>query len=121
MCHAQHDKGCQNCVYGAQCNRMQEKSEYVSLNETIELLKKVGIPQAEAFVHTILNEIFNLKERSNLLELIDKKPNNKKPYKCPVCEGCGNLKGKLESHANFKFYMQYACCHVCEGKGIIWS
>jgi hypothetical protein len=45
----------------------------------------------------------------------------KRPFKCPVCDGCGNDKGTRESNPNYDFCMKYASCNTCEGKGIIWS
>lgn len=45
----------------------------------------------------------------------------KTPFKCPVCEGCGNSKGQIEPNPNFEFSMKYASCHACEGKGVVWG
>lgn len=46
---------------------------------------------------------------------------NKKPHKCPVCEGCGNDKGTQVQNPNYQFCMKYASCNTCEGKGIVWG
>ena len=35
---------------------------------------------------------------------------DKKPYKCPVCDGTGSA-----------YFANIKDCHVCEGKGIIWG
>jgi hypothetical protein len=37
---------------------------------------------------------------------------NKKPHKCPVCDGIGGTKvsGTIDEE-----------CHACEGKGIVWG
>jgi len=37
---------------------------------------------------------------------------DKKPHKCPVCEGQGGfyISGTMDSE-----------CHACEGKGIVWG
>ncbi len=45
---------------------------------------------------------------------------HREPFKCPVCEGCGNDKGTRESNPNFEFCMKYASCHACKGKGMVW-
>jgi hypothetical protein len=45
----------------------------------------------------------------------------KVPHKCPVCEGCGNDKGKKIENPDYEFCMQYASCQSCEGKGVLWG
>ncbi len=66
------------------------------------------------------------RQRLNLVEFrIEKLENqykeSKKPHKCPSCDGTGNDKGIQREHPEYKFCMEYASCHSCEGKGIVWG
>jgi septal ring factor EnvC (AmiA/AmiB activator) len=45
------------------------------------------------------------------------------PYKCPVCDGKSHthrIDDEVKASKNFEFYREYASCHACEGKGIVW-
>lgn len=44
--------------------------------------------------------------------------NDKKPYKCPVCEGNGCMNKYLNEE---KKLIAFKICNSCEGKGIIWG
>ncbi len=53
---------------------------------------------------------------------------NKKPYKCPVCDGDGNKHnarwrdGHMAMQAlHNQEKTQVAPCNACEGKGIVWG
>lgn len=45
----------------------------------------------------------------------------KTPHKCPICDGTGNLKKATRENPNFDFYVEYASCHACDGKGVVWG
>lgn len=44
---------------------------------------------------------------------------SKKPNKCPICNGKGNLNNFKPIHAGVN--MICMLCHSCEGKGIVWG
>lgn len=46
---------------------------------------------------------------AELRYLLDKK-NEKKPHRCPVCDGFGEL-----------ILVEKNTCHACEGTGIVWG
>lgn len=41
---------------------------------------------------------------------------DRKPHKCPVCEGRGNLQKEVEPKI-----LKFTLCTSCEGKGIVWG
>jgi DnaJ-class molecular chaperone len=46
-----------------------------------------------------------------LMKLITGK-NEKKPYRCPICDGVGKIIGQIIIKVD---------CGTCEGKGIVWG
>ena len=45
-----------------------------------------------------------------------------RPYKCPVCEGTGQLivtEYNIESTGGC--YIESESCHACRGTGVVWS
>jgi len=62
---------------------------------------------------------FTDNERFELLKYKEGKPMtepaNKRPHKCPICEGTGQVSAKGNAiHSS-------VCCHGCDGKGIVWG
>lgn len=50
--------------------------------------------------------------------------NNKKkdkPYKCPVCDGRGNVPFNFYNDKNMSVYSLNEKCRTCEGDTIIWE
>jgi hypothetical protein len=43
---------------------------------------------------------------------------NKRPFKCPVCEGSGQLLVIQDGSASTP---PTKACHACEGKGLVWG
>jgi DnaJ-class molecular chaperone len=77
--------------------------------------------RSEESIYEMLSKIINLLEEEVNIRKTDNPTFKQIPHKCPVCEGCGNGKGTKESNPNFDFHMEYASCHACEGKGILWG
>lgn len=112
-----------NRIEGLHANKLQQIDLNKKANERIKKLEKFD---------EFNNEFFSiLKHRIEKLEALQDSmlhtPNLvwqkycKTPFKCPVCDGCGNDKGTRESNPNYDFCMKYASCHACEGKGIVWG
>jgi hypothetical protein len=111
--------------YPSECNCNQSLSNSIQeLCNRVEALHTHKIRQ--------IDENRKISKRVDELELlvnaIKESYNNlcapalkKIPYKCPVCDGCGNDKGATESNPNYEFCMRYASCHSCKGSGIVWG
>lgn len=105
---------------------------FTEINEKIEKLEKHMLIRRimdNNFVD-LLNKINKMEESVKLLndhiletriQFINQLPQNEKPHKCPVCDGCGNDKGIVKNHPDFNFYAEYNSCHTCKGKGIVWK
>lgn len=74
----------------------------------------------------ILAQLEELETQVSIIRALGCRPyvKDKKPYKCPVCDGVGHLyrsENKDNMFTNFEFYREHASCHACEGKGIVWG
>jgi DnaJ-class molecular chaperone len=94
-------------------------NQYDQLNEKVKFLE-ASLDNEIKRINNLSTDIKSLKERQDKSKYsVDYQES--KPYKCPVCDGCGNTKGQIEPMPNYEFSMKYATCHSCEGNGIVWS
>lgn len=92
-------------------SRLERWEKYISLN-----VRKILFQELHEKVKVLENGFKQILNRLNTIENF-----KKTPHKCPVCCGCGNDKGIAISNPNYKFFMEYASCRSCEGKGIVWG
>ena len=43
-----------------------------------------------------------------------------RPYKCPVCDGRGEVK-RSGVREDMRWEGPYKACRACDGKGVLWS
>lgn len=43
------------------------------------------------------------------------------PFRCPVCEGRGDVSGDFYYSGQLATYSSRATCRTCNGGGIVWS
>ena len=82
------------------------------INEVIGMMVK-GDNAAEDDFLRAMRRIDCLINQINTLE------ENKKPHKCPICEGSGHDKNHIIKDSNWDFAFTYASCNSCNGKGIV--
>jgi hypothetical protein len=89
------------------------------LQERISELEK----WKEVAIEKNIQDIQRIRDLEEITKRIheDDMKSGRTPYKCPVCEGCGNDKGIIRQNTDYEFCMQYASCHSCEGEGIVWG
>lgn len=100
----------------------------ISVRGDRDLEKEIDskLPDIEKGLQSHHDELLKLEEKLDILmlenynlkrwlETLCEKVNNYQPYKCPVCEGKGYW-SKIEDNISCG-----GQCHVCDGKGIVWS
>ena len=92
-----------------------------NLYDTVNLIRK-SLNELRQAIKEHNNEIRNRLEHLEQLEKIEDMErqiySNKKPHKCPVCEGEGKKKIKYLSDGRPLIVID---CISCEGKGIVWG
>lgn len=93
--------------------KISEKYAHPDIVTRIERLEKQISALTEMYKETSINNA----------KLIDMEL-NKKPYKCPVCDGCGKDMNRLVMDGVKEpstINMKNPACISCEGKGIVWG
>lgn len=80
--------------------RLQEiRNQFVAAFDRLEKLEWIV-----DFIKSLLNET------------------NKRPHKCPLCNGFGNQSiNEHTAEGPKEHYRKVAPCHGCKGSGIVWS
>jgi len=118
---------CPKCANQTRCDYCEKKHRCVhGLTGDCEKCKINYIDGIMADIRTLNDRIDGLVSLIDSLEKIRIKDKYLavKPYKCPVCDGVSHLhrcEDKVKQAKNFEFYREYASCHACEGKGIVWG
>lgn len=100
------EKDCNICGTSTQyCCVCLLKIEQRQINER---LNRLGIDLASA-----KSRLENIEHEQHAVM-----PPNRKPFKCPVCDGtgCDAAIFVLAKHDKCR-----GCCHACEAKGIVWG
>lgn len=130
VCHTYGDiTGCQNCVYGTQCNQVHQvqfKALERKLNAALISIQDDYEIKINELKYQLEHIFMQLRE---LDTEISRRFNgsineNKKPFKCPVCEG----KKIIYTYETYLFDIKMgnenygkSACSACEGTGIVWG
>jgi len=116
-----------NRIEALHCNKLQQIDLNRKAEERIKKLENFNQYDTELISNQIkkineleikfANDIDSVREGllQTRLQFIDQLGNDKKPHRCPICEGQGYWH-KVENGI--------ACggrCQTCEGKGIVWG
>lgn len=86
------------------------------MNETLKI--DIDLKNIKSLVDRVIELENDIKEIHRVLEEQSKiiRRENLSPYRCPVCEGKGNIRQEVE-RGLFKFDL----CNACKGKGVLWK
>lgn len=101
-------------------NAIESKHDhlYDGLEKLFDKIEKIETNSGRHVCLSQSDEIGKIKKEllETRIQFIDQLGNDRKPYKCPICEGKGNNKSEVEPKV-----LKFEFCASCEGKGIVWG
>jgi len=78
---------------------------------------EIKLHKMQLSIDFIFTCIKSLESKSqHISELLSGGSNIKRPHKCPVCDGKGNIKTEIELKI-----LKFDLCNACESKGVVWG
>lgn len=100
--------GCEKCSVEHRLNQLESLAK-ANMSIEVKQLFEAG------FKH-IYERLDKLEKETNQFGSVLNTRDYKKPHKCPLCAGCGNVKLEVETRV-----LQITSCNACQGKGIVWG